>query len=87
MPSLRSNYIGHYSKEVACQDMVATFVVIFIFRVLHFGQAQSNENCALTKAGTDELGMRKGYESYKRVIGKRVIGGQNSNYAPWQVAL
>ena len=71
--------------------MVATFVVIFIFRVLHFGQAQSNENCALTKAGTDELGMRNGYESYKRVIGKRVIkrviGGQNSNYAPWQVAL
>ena len=71
--------------------MVATFVVIFISRVLHFGQAQSNENCALTKAGTDELGMRNGYESYKRVIGKRVIkrviGGQNSNYAPWQVAL
>ena len=62
--------------------MVATFVVIFIFRGLHFGQAQSNENCALTKAGTDELGMRNGYESYKRVI-----GGQNFNYAPWQVAL
>ena len=62
--------------------MAATFVIILMFRVLHFCQAQSNENCALTKAGTDKLGMRNGYESYPRVI-----GGHNSKYAPWQVAL
>ena len=71
----------------AGQDMaVVTFVIAMFFRVLHLCQAQNNENCALTKASTGELGMRNGYESSPRVI-PRVIGGHNSNYAPWQVAL
>ena len=59
--------------------MVAIFVIILTFNVLHFCQAQSNENCAVTKA--DALGMENGSKS------RRVIGGRNTTYAPWQVAL
>ena len=59
--------------------MVATFVIILTLSVLHLCQAQNNENCALTKA--DALGMENGSKS------RRVIGGRNTTYAPWQVAL
>ena len=61
--------------------MAVTFVIILFFRVLSSCQAQNNENCALTKAKTGELGIKDGYKS------KKVIGGHDTDYAPWQVSL
>ena len=55
--------------------MGATFVMILTFRVLHFCQAQSDENFALTKADTGALGTENRYKSM-------MIGGHNSTYAP-----